>query len=178
MLLRRRRRPTRSTLLVPPIPPRVSPPPTLAVFALNCLPSATRPLTVRCPANTAPLAVAWSIRATDRWVTLPTTLTPLTRAVPCTSNVSKIQPPSPSCFSARIDPTGFLPFDPTHRHHNSPQDRSADLPRYGKSRDSIYQLPAIIYIIDFYAVARSLHLSFFSFRSCLSSNHDIPCSLT
>lgn len=89
VLRRRRRRPTRWKLLVPPIHPRDSHLPTPVVFALSFLPSATSPLMARSPVSMVLPAVVWSTRATDRWVTLPTTLTRLTRTAPSTSNVSK-----------------------------------------------------------------------------------------
>lgn len=90
MPLPRLLRPTRSRLLGPPTHLRLaSHLPTLAAFALSCLRSATRRLMARCRASTVLPVVAWFTKATGKWATLPTTLIPHTRAVPCTSNVSK-----------------------------------------------------------------------------------------
>lgn len=69
----------------------------LAVFVLNCLRLGTNPLMARCTAVTVPLV--WCIRMA-RWLTLPTTLTPLTHRVKYINHVSSHTPPV--CF--------FFPF--------------------------------------------------------------------
>lgn len=90
LLLLRLRKPTKLMLLALATRRRpVNLPPTRAVSVLNCPQSDISPLTARCLVSTELLAVAWFIRATDRWPILQTTLTRLmARAVKYTSNVS------------------------------------------------------------------------------------------
>lgn len=81
----------KSMPLALPILLRDSPRLTAVVSVLSFLLLDTSLQTARCLVSMVPLVVEWSIRATGKWGTLPTILTPRIRAVPSTSNVSKLQ---------------------------------------------------------------------------------------